>query len=508
MIGLLIGPLVSQGLWAKTYGGTSYDGALSLVQTGDGGYAVAGYTWSASPSQDFLVIKINSDGTLSWANAYSGPGAENEAAYSIVQTTDNGYAVAGWTASFGAGRRDFLILKINSSGSLSWAKTFGGPDDDIAHSIVRTADGGYAVAGCTFQMSNYNYALRVLKLNSDGTLSWARTFGGGTGDDHPWSIIQTTDGGFVVAGYTTSFGAGGHDVIVLKLASNGTLSWARTFGGTDWEDALSVIQTIDGGYLVAGYTWSFGAGNADMLFLRLASDGTLLWARTFGGTGNETASSVVQTTDGSYVAVGGFCYEGDEYYDFLVLKLSSDGTLEWARRLGEYYEDRAYSVAPTSDGGCVVAGYTESLDPTGYSQVLVLKLGPDGNYPGCVRELSLIPMDVNPSTFSPSGITVYSPSTSSPSPTPRWPGMSITDICLPVAYEEPGGSLYLSGVTCSPAPGAALFLSREEMPLSIYASDGRLVYHGNLMKGENRIPLETGVYLWCAGSYKGKAVVR
>jgi uncharacterized delta-60 repeat protein len=182
--------------------------------------------------------------------------------------------VAGWTFSFGAGGRDFWVLKLNSDGIVAWQKTYGGADWDEACSIQRTSDGGYIVAGRTYSFGAGNYDFWVLKLNSDGTVSYQKTYGGANWD---WanSIYQTSDGGYIVAGGTQSFGAGGEDSWVLKLNSDGTVSWQKTYGGSSADRAYSIQQTSDGGYIVAGFTASFGAGSGDFWVLKLNSDGTI-----------------------------------------------------------------------------------------------------------------------------------------------------------------------------------------------------------------------------------------
>ncbi|MEO0191778.1 MAG: hypothetical protein ABIM46_03220, partial [candidate division WOR-3 bacterium] len=272
--------------------------------------------------------------------------------------------------------------------------------------------------------------------------------------DWPNSIIQTTDGGYVVAGVTYSFGAGYYDCFVLKLNPDGSLAWARTYGSTGWDEARSIIQTTDGGYAVAGFTESFGAGRRDFLILKLNSDGSLVWARTFGGTNSE----------------------------------------------------EAYSIIEAADGGYAVVGATQSFG-AGDLDFLVLKLGSDGSYEGCVQDCSPTLYDVSPASSFLFEVGNCPMSTSSMSPTVTAPNLTITDACVPLFVEE--SSLYSeSGITCSPLPAGALFISPEEMLVRIYKADGKLAYSGELRKGKNRINLDAGVYFWHAGQFKGKAVVR
>ena len=289
--------------WAKTYGGSSYDFAYSIQQTSDGGYIVAGYTNSFDEVEDgCLVIKLNSDGTVTWAKTYGGD--DSDYAYSIQQTSDGGYIVAGYTLSFGGNGDNCLVVKLDSSGVVSWAKTYGGPtfDWEWAYSIQQTSDGGYIVAGFTDSFTT-NGDFFVIKLNSDGVVSWAKTYDGNN-IDLAYSIQQTSDGGYIVAGYTYSFSPSDYDALVIKLNSDGTVSWAKMYGGSGDEIAYSIQQTSDGGYIVAGYTTPFGVDDVDFLVIKLNSDGTVSWAKTHGGTGNEGARSIQQTSDGGYIVAG------------------------------------------------------------------------------------------------------------------------------------------------------------------------------------------------------------
>jgi uncharacterized delta-60 repeat protein len=266
---LLTTGIASAGQWANTYGGTNYDYANSIQQTSDGGYIVAGETYSfGAVNSDAWVLKLKPDGTVDWQKTYGG--TNYDSAYSIQQTSDGGYIVAGYTESFGAGNVDAWVLKLKPDGTVDWQKTYGGADDDSANSIQQTSDGGYIVAGETSFGAGYGDAW-VLKLKPDGTVDWQKTYGGAA-DDYANSIQQTSDGGYIVAGATISFGAGNDDAWVLKLKPDGTVDWQKTYGGTNDDFASSIQQTSDGGYIVAGETYSFGAGNDDAWVLKLKSD--------------------------------------------------------------------------------------------------------------------------------------------------------------------------------------------------------------------------------------------
>ena len=222
-------------------------------------------------------------------------------ANSITRTTDGGYALAGDDG--GVGTSDFYIVKLDSIGTIQWTRTVGGTDLDEAYSIIQTSDGGYAVAGYTQSFGAGYRDIYIVKITANGSLQWNKTFGG-TGYDVASSIIQDLDGGYVVAGSTSSFGTDSLDMYIIKLDSNGSLEWNKTIGGTGNNFAYSIIKTTDNGYAVAGSTTSFGAGNRDFFIVKLNASGLMQWSKTIGGTGDDIAHSIVQTTDGGYAMDG------------------------------------------------------------------------------------------------------------------------------------------------------------------------------------------------------------
>jgi len=357
-------------IWQKTFGGTGSDYAYSIQQTTDGGYIVAGNTYSFGNGGDVYILKLKSDGSLDWYETYGG--SNYDYAYSIQQTTDGGYIVAGRTDSFG-NSCDVYILKLKSDGSLDWYETYGGSNNDYAYSIQQVADGGYIVAGRTDSFGNYVDAY-ILKLQSDGSLDWYETYGG-SDYDGARSIQQVADGGYIVAGDTRSFGAGWSDAYILKLKSDGSLDWEKTYGGSGYDEAYSIQQVADGGYIVAGETDSFG-NSGDAYILKLQSDGSLDWYETYGGSDDDDAWSIQQTTDGGYIVVGNTNSSGtgDDAY---ILKLKSDGSLDWYKTYGGSNYDHAYSIQQVADGGYIVAGDTYSFGTS--VDVYILKLDKDGN---------------------------------------------------------------------------------------------------------------------------------
>jgi predicted secreted protein len=378
---LFLGTASASG-WDKTYDGTGFDSADSIQQTSDGGYVVAGSTSSSGAGgYDVWVLKLDENGNVIWEKTYGGTGYDS--AWSIQQTSDGGYVVAARTQSFGVESYDVWVLKLDGNGDVIWQRTYGGTGLDSADSIQQTSDGGYVVAGISGSSSAYpNNAedFWVLKLDGNGDVIWQRTYGG-SGTDWADSVQQTSDGGYIVAGSKRTAN-NSEDVWVLKLDGNGDVIWQRTYGGSgrDWAD--SIQQTSDGGYVMAGSTGSFGAGQLDVWVLKLDENGNVIWEKTYGGTGYDSALSIQQTSDGRYVVAGRTSSFGAGDYDVWVLKFDVNGDVIWQRTYGGSGFDWAESIQQTSDGGYVVAGRKNDFSVEG-CDAWVIKLDENGNVPSC-----------------------------------------------------------------------------------------------------------------------------
>jgi uncharacterized delta-60 repeat protein len=314
--------------WQKTFGGGNDDVAYSIQQTSpDGGYIVAGQSSSlGNPLGDIWILKLKSNGDIDWQKNYRGAGSSS--AHCIRQTSDGGYIMAGETLV--GGNADVFVLKLDANGNpqAGWPKTYGGTSRDAANSIQQTSDGGYIVAGETVSYGAGNEDFWILKLAANGNVEWQKTYGGG-GYDIARAIQQTLDGGYIVAGETSSSGAGSADVWVLKLDTNGNLQtgWPKTYGGTSRDAVNSIQQTSDGGFIVAGETSSSGAGYADFWILKLNASGDLVWQKTYGGINDDIARSIQQTSDGGYIVAGETSSSGAGNADFWILKIDENGNI-------------------------------------------------------------------------------------------------------------------------------------------------------------------------------------
>jgi hypothetical protein len=287
--------------WSKTFGDSSPQGAKSVDQTSDGGYIIVGDNGAyESPDADVLLMKTDGSGNSQWYKTIGGSSFDGGA--SVQQTSDGGYILTGYTAS-GPGERAIYLVKVDSSGNREWESIFGGGAWQEGTSVCQTSDGGYIVAGYTASYGAGRSDFWLIKTDPGGNLQWDKTYGG-MGYDDACAIQQTSDGGFIVIGWTNSYGAGGEDVWLVKTDSAGNRQWDKTFGGVASDLGTSVQQTLDGGYVITGQTKSYGAGNGDVWLIKADPFGNKQWDTTFGGSAEDYGASVQQTADGGFI-IGG-----------------------------------------------------------------------------------------------------------------------------------------------------------------------------------------------------------
>ena len=428
--------------WTKTYGGAFFDQAYGVQQTSDGGYIIAGITASSSFSEtnDVYLVKTDSSGNTLWSKTYGG--TNSDYARAVQQTSDGGYIIAGDTFSFGAGSGDVYLIKTDSSGNTLWSKTYGGTNEDSARGVQQTSDGGYIVVGTTMSLGGSFYDVYLIKTDSSGNATWTKTFGGAA-YDFGYAVRQTSDGGYIIAGSTMSFGAGSYDVYLIKTDASGNTLWTKTYGGTGSDQAYAVQQTSDGGYIVAGLTWSSGAGSCDVYLVKTDSSGNTLWTKTYGGTGIDQAYAVQQTSDGGYIVAGLTYSFGAGSYDVYLVKTDSSGNTLWLKTYGGTGSDQAFAVQQTSDGGYIVAGITDSFGAGG-SDAYLIKTDSNGNVGGTPSTVTISVSPVS-TTLAPGAIQQFAATVT---------GTTNTSVTWNIQEGSAGGTITSGGLYTAPStPG-------------------------------------------------------
>ena len=353
----------------RTFGGTGDDLGLSVQQTTDGGYIATGPYDLMSDSGAAYLVKTDAHGDTLWTRFFGGAQCGASGA-SVRQTTDGGFIFVANADSGGLSPGGIWLIKTDADGDTLWTRTYAG---DVAEMVEQTADAGYIITGHTSYFGPDGADVLLVKSDSDGNLIWRKTWGG-AGDDVGNSVQQTTDGGYVIAANTMSFGAGNQDAWLIKTDSMGDTLWARTFGGDGYDFAGSAQQTADGGYFVAGAI-ATPSDSPKVYIIKTDAVGDTLWTRMIGGPIWPAGYAGGLTSDGGYVIVG-FCQPSGPP-DVYLVRADSNGDTLWTRTFGGPSADVGYQVQQTADGGYVIIGQTYSFG-AGASDFYLIKTDANG----------------------------------------------------------------------------------------------------------------------------------
>lgn len=343
-------------LWTKTYGDEGIAHAFSICRTSDGGFAMVGkFRDSEDDDWDVYLVRTDSAGDTVWTKTFGGP--RDEIARSVIETDGGGFVIAGRTASAGDKTWSIYLLRTNADGQELWVKTYGETDKDFAKSVIQTSDGGFVLAGGTMGTDGETYDTYLLKTDGDGNRIWARSYGGDDGD-FGTSVAEARDGGYIIGAATESFGEGSLDFHLIRTDAGGEVLWTGTYGGADWDVPWDVRETSDGGFITAGETRSFTDIGLDIYIVRTDGKGEVLWAKNYGGEGRQTAQAVWETPEGDFI-VGGYTYTYEEWgQDIYVSRIGAEGEVQWVKTFGGPGKDVAHSIMQALDGACIIAGET------------------------------------------------------------------------------------------------------------------------------------------------------
>ena len=392
--------------WDKTIGGAFKDYLWSAQQTNNGGYILGGYSESlvsgdktaiSQGGNDYWIVKLDADGNKLWDKTIGG--GNQDYLKSLQQTNDGGYVLGGNSNSPASGDKtigskgdlDYWIVKLDANGNKIWDKTIGGSNEDNLQALQQTNDGGYILGGYSNSLisgdktenDKGNYDYWVVKLDVNGNKIWDKTIGGNN-EDRLMSLQQSSDGGYILGGYSnspisedkTASDKGSYDYWVVKLDANGNTIWDNTVGGSGGDLLSRLKQTLDGGYVLVGHSSSNISadktenckGSEDYWIVKLDPNGNRSWDKTIGGVGEEYPYSLQQTSDGNYIlgGVSNSSISGDKTenskggFDYWLVKLDPNGNMIWDNTIGGSGDDFLFSLQQTVGGGYILCGYSNS----------------------------------------------------------------------------------------------------------------------------------------------------
>jgi len=390
--------IIAQTTFEKKFEGKGHSEGFAICETTDGGFVAAGFTRPvAIDSVDVFVVKVNNLGELQWSKIYGGN--KTDWAYALCPTSNNECLVAGFTQSWGQ-NGDCYLLKINSDGDTLWTRSYGRQMYDRAMNVIETFDGNYVTAGFTEYGENGNYDVYLTKMNGNGQINWSKSLGEFSSEEGH-GVIQVADSGFVIVGSQTVGTSSNKELMIMKTDSSGNVGWIKTYGGDKNDLARSVKQLDDNGFIITGYTQSFGVNSYNVYLIRTDENGDTLWTKVIGDFTRSEGYDVIKTADNSFIVVG------DWDSNVLLMKTDINGDTLWTRRYATKSNgsEIGRSIRQTADGGFVIGGYYN--DYPGY-KLYIIKTDSEGLVTGIkysdkmlVRNFKLYqnyPNPFNPST--------------------------------------------------------------------------------------------------------------
>ena len=345
----------------KTYGGSGGDMGRAICHTSDGGYMIVGCTNSFGlGSSDIWLVKTDENGEMEWNKTYGGSGSE--CGYSISQTSDGGFFIVGNTSSYGSGSSDIWLVKTDNNGIQEWDKTFGDTNYDCGYSGRQSFDEGFIVTGYITSNDGNRKNVYLVKTDKYGNKEWENSFDESI-DDCGNSLIQKPDGSFFILGYTLTgkYSSNDTDILLIKTDSNGNKQWLKIYGGTGSEKGSSIFSSSDGGFVLTGYTNSYGGSYFSAWLVKLDNLGNEVWDKTFGSSSYDYGTCVIQNSIGEYTFTGYTESTGKGVADIWLVNTSNDGYENWNRIFRGLDDDYGYCVIESNNGKYVVTGSCKSF---------------------------------------------------------------------------------------------------------------------------------------------------
>ena len=352
-------------LFNATFGTSSDEAASSLIQVASGGFAIAGTMFGKGHAADYWLVRTDQSGSQLWNRSFDAGQTEN--CKSVIECDDGGFALFGITRANQPSSVDYWLVRTDADGNHLWNTTFGTESADEGYDIIQCSDGGFVMVGCYTNSITNDLDYLMIKADQDGNHQWNFTYGG-SDDDCCYSVLETSDNGFVLLG---TFGNGtDEDVSIVRVAENGNYLWNHTYGGSLVDTAYDIISVREGGYCITGTTESFGSTGSDLWVLRIEDDGTLLWNQTYDGViGDDDGQSLTEMNDGGFAIVGDINIGGDTM--IWLLRTSDIGSLLWNTTYGTP-GDSPESIVSIEEGGMAIAAVTSDIGAGGDDMWLLL----------------------------------------------------------------------------------------------------------------------------------------
>jgi hypothetical protein len=402
--------------WEQTFGGAQSDKGYSIEQTIDGGFILTGSTFSkGNGERDVFLLKTDNNGGQLWLKTYGG--LNNDEGFSVKQTSDQGYIVCGRTNSFGNNYSDIYVIKTDINGDTIWTKVIGGNVSERGYSIEETDDDGYIILGYSNSYGNGLLTdIYLVKLDSNGNQQWDQVFTQ-TNESIGNSVKQTQDGGYIICGSKRGGLFGENDVFIIKTNSNGIEQWNKTYGGNNIDEGHSILQTLDGGFIITGSKTNLGELNKTLWIIKTDINGDTLWTNTFNNLNYSSSEgySVLETSSGDYIICGiiEIWQPIDKQYVYII-KIDNNGNQIWYNLFSKSgYSNEGQEICETNDGGFIIIGSSSLNEGSGYNDIYLIKTDDQGNItstteiplPNPNRKLekivNLIGQEVNPQTNTP-----------------------------------------------------------------------------------------------------------
>jgi hypothetical protein len=370
----------SQVAFQKSYGDSGNEKGYSITELKDSSYAITGVSTSFSTDKDIIVVKVDSAGIILWTRTLRGE--KIDVGRKIMATTDGGMIIVGSTASFGVGRRDIFLIKLDQEGETEWEKTYGGPQNEYAFAVTPTIDGGYIIGGETSSFGVEGSDILIFKTDARGNLQWSSAIGG-RNVEYAFDVLEHYDG-YLIGFETNTWGMGAKDVGLFKMSKKGEFQWLHTYGGLKEENINGLLTLDDGSIAMTGITSSFGYGNLDGFFLKCNKSGDLEFARTYGDVGSEVFQGITKAVDG-YILCGFSNSFNDQLLaeDLLIVKINDKGRTKWSKTYGGIFMDVGLSMIRSTKDEIIVVGETKSFSGRSDSDIYLVKNQPNGSLSTC-----------------------------------------------------------------------------------------------------------------------------